>query len=73
MDEPYEIIGGKKVFTGPVELTGRQTAHIADAKVDYTTPDLDTEAEIIAAFNATNGKINAILAVLEKLGPVASA
>jgi len=73
MDEPYEIIGGKKVFTDLVELTGRQTAHIAAAKVDYGTGNLDAESEIIAAFNTTNGKINAILAVLEKLGPIASA
>jgi len=73
MDEPYEIIGGKKVFTHPVEFIGRQTAHIADAKVNYATPDLDTEAEVIVAVNATNVKINAILAVLEKLGPIASA
>jgi len=72
MDEPYEVIGGKKVFVGHVELTGRQTAHIADAKVNYTTLDLDTEAEIIAAFNTTNGKINSILAVLERLGAIAS-
>lgn len=40
-------------------------AHIADAKTDYTTGDLDTEAEIISALNATNGKINSMLAVLE--------
>lgn len=40
-------------------------AHIADANVAYTTGNLDTEAEIIAAFNATNGKINDIIAVLE--------
>jgi hypothetical protein len=73
MDEPYEIVGGKKVFTGAVEFTSRQTAHIADATVNYVTPGLDTEAEIIVAFNATNGKINAILAVLERLGFVASA
>ena len=36
----------------------------ADAKADYTTGDLDIEAEIIAAINATNTKINAILAKL---------
>ena len=73
MDEPYETIGGKKVFTHPVELIGRQTAHIADAKTDYTTGNLDAESEIITAFNTTNGKINSILAALEKLGIVASA
>lgn len=42
--------------------------HIADAKVNYATPDLDTEAEIITAFNTTNGKINSILAILENAG-----
>lgn len=47
-------------------------AHEADAKTDYTTGDLDTEAEIIAAFNATNGKINSIIAKLEALGLLAS-
>jgi hypothetical protein len=72
MDEPYEIIGGKKVFIHPVELIGRQTAHIDDLKTDYATPDLDTEAEVIAAVNATNVAVNAVLAVLEKLGTVAS-
>lgn len=72
MDEPYETIGGKKVFTHPVELIGRQTAHIADAKVNYTTGNLDAESEIITAFNATNTTLNAVLAVLEKLGAVAS-
>lgn len=42
--------------------------HIADAKVDYTTGDLDLEAEIIAAVNTTNGKINTVIAALETLG-----
>ncbi len=50
-----------------------QQAHIADAKVNYTTGDLDTEAELITAFNTTNGKINAILAALEAAGALASA
>lgn len=49
-----------------------QQAHIANAKTDYTAGDLDTEAEIIAAFNTTNGKINAILAALEAAGILAS-
>ncbi|MHB8071552.1 MAG: hypothetical protein ACYDHF_06335 [Candidatus Cryosericum sp.] len=55
--------------TGKLALFGGagavQQNHIADAKTDYTTGDLDIEAEIIAAINTTNGKINAILAVLE--------
>jgi len=40
----------------------------ADLKTDYTAGDLDTEAEIITAINATNTKINAIIAKLEALG-----
>ena len=51
---------------------GTQGAHVADAKVDYTTGNLDAEAEIIAAVNATNGKINSILAILEEFGLLAS-
>lgn len=48
----------------------RSTA-VTDAKVDYTTGDLDIEAEIIAAFNTTNGKINSLIAALEKAGILA--
>jgi len=54
-------------------LIGDQQVHIADANVAYTTGDLDIEAEVIAAFNTTNGKINSILAVLEAHGLVANA
>lgn len=50
----------------------KKGAHIADAKVDYTTGDLDTEAKLITAFNTTNGKINSILAVLEAANIMAS-
>jgi hypothetical protein len=49
-----------------------ESAHIADAKVDYTTGDLVTEADIIAAINATNTKINLILLVLETQGLTAT-
>lgn len=42
--------------------------HITDAKTDYTTGDLDTEAEYITAFNATNTSLNAILTALESAG-----
>lgn len=42
------------------------TSAIAAAKVDYTTGDLDTEAEIITAFNTTNGLINDLRALLNK-------
>jgi hypothetical protein len=57
---------------GSTVITVAEQAHIADAKVDYTTGDLDLEAEIIAAFNTTNGKINALLAALESAGVLAS-
>jgi hypothetical protein len=52
---------------------GVQVAKIADAKVDYATPDLDTEAEVIVAINATNAKINAIIDALEAFGIAATA
>ena len=49
-----------------------QQANIAAAKTDYTTGDLDTEAEIIAALNATNTKLNAILTILQNNGLMAA-
>lgn len=57
----------------PVATTnGRLTdltaqTHEADAKVDYTTGDLDSESEIVTAINATNTKLNSILTKLENL------
>ena len=42
-----------------------QAATVAAAKVDYTTGDLDAEAEIIAATNATNTKLNSVIAALK--------
>lgn len=58
---------------GAMVASGTQHAHVVDAKVNYTTLDLDTEAEIITALNATNTKINSILAALEAFGINASA
>lgn len=57
---------------GKITADGTQASHIADAKTDYAAGDLDTEDEIIAAINATNTKINAILAALEGVGILAS-
>ena len=37
-------------------------------KADYTTLDLDTEAEIIAALNASNAGFNTLLAKLRTHG-----
>ena len=53
---------------GAVKANGTQADHIADAKTDYSAGDLDTESEIIAAINATNTAINAILDALEGAG-----
>ena len=64
--DPIKPTAGDKIANG---TTG---SHIADAKVNYTTGDLDAEAEIIAAFNTTNGKINSILAILEEFKLLAS-
>lgn len=47
--------------------------NITAAKTDYTTGDLDTEAEIISAINTLNGKINSILTGLKLLGLFKSA
>ena len=47
-------------------------AHVADAKTDYTAGNLDSEAEIIVAVNATNTKLNAILVALETGGLAAT-
>jgi len=48
------------------------SAHIADQKTTYTDTgdehDLDTDARRVAAMNATNTAINAILLALETAG-----
>lgn len=66
--------GGEiKIETGgKITANGTQHVHVADLKVDYTTGDLDTEAEIIAALNATNTAINTILAILQGIAAVAA-
>lgn len=56
-----------------ITANGTQAAAIANAKVDYTTGDLDAEAEIIAAINTTNGKLNLALAAMRGAGVIASA
>lgn len=45
-----------------------QPTGVAAQKVNYATPDLDTEAEIITAFNTTNAAINTIRTALNALG-----
>ncbi len=67
------VIGGElNIDGGTITAAGTQAATIADQKVDYETPDLDTEAEIIVAFNTTNAAINSIIAALKGAGIIAS-
>ena len=54
-----------------VPASGTQAVNIAAVTTDYATPGLDTEAEIIVAFNATNTKLNAIITALEGVGILA--
>jgi hypothetical protein len=49
-------------------IEGGRQSNISVLKTDYETGDLDAEEEVIAAFNATNAKINAIVAALENYG-----
>jgi len=51
-----------------VQVVGPQAASQADLKADYTTGGLDTEAEIIAAINATNAGFNTLLAKIRAHG-----
>jgi hypothetical protein len=60
-------IAPTKLLVCPGRMALEQ-AHITDAKTDYTTGDLDSEAEVIAAVNATNTAINSILVRLEQAG-----
>jgi len=59
--------------TGPItvagtQVVGAQATAQANLKADYTTGDLDSEAEIIAAINATNAGFNTLLAKLRTHG-----
>jgi len=53
---------------GANQVVGAQATSQADLKADYTTGGLDTEAEIIAAINATNAGFNTLLAKLRTHG-----
>jgi hypothetical protein len=57
---------------GDHQVVGAQQALITSAKVDYAAGDLDAEAEIIIAINATNTTINSILAALRTHGLIAT-
>lgn len=77
------MVGNLRVEKITPLATGTQPATIADITANlneaYATPGLDTEAEVIAAFNTTNAKVNAlitafntVLARLEAIGINAS-
>lgn len=71
----YRKQGGDELVVatgGKITANGTQASAIAAAKVDYTTGDLDTEAEIIAALNAANVKLNSALTALAGVGIIAT-
>lgn len=61
--------GGAWVIGGQLlPATEVQPTHVTALKTNYTTGDLDTEAEIITAINAQNVRINLIMSALEGVG-----
>jgi len=49
-------------------IEGNRQSHIGVLTTNYSTGDLDTEAKMIVALNATNSKINSIVSALESYG-----
>lgn len=62
----------KLASSGAKVPSGTQVVNTAATKTNYTTGDLDVEAEIIAAINATNVSVNAILTALVAFGIMAA-
>lgn len=58
---------------GKITADGTQAAAVTALKTTYTTGNLDTEAEIITALNATNTAVNAIITALNGAGILAAA
>lgn len=75
---PVGTIGpsGHVSFVGAIGMFGAaptvQASAITLLSTTYTTGDLDTESEIIAAINATNAAVNALIEVARALGHVAT-
>jgi hypothetical protein len=69
------ILDGAEVTTAELNLLkdATQAANIVALEEAYEVGELDSEAKIITALNATNAAINDILAALEGFGVVASA
>ena len=51
---------------------GTQASTIAALEAAYETPELDTEAKLIVAINATNTALNAVIAALKGVGIIAT-
>jgi len=66
------IASGKVVKVNAIQVVGAQAAAQDNLKADYTTGNLDTEAEIIAALNATNAAFNTLLAKQRTHGLIAT-
>lgn len=60
------------ILANPTVQLAAKAAHIADLPVDFTddggAKDLDTDAKRVAAQNATNTAVNAVVAALEAVG-----
>jgi hypothetical protein len=72
MGGDVDLATGKVVKVAGTQVVGARALAEADAKSDYTTGDLDSEAEVISAVNATNTKINNLLAKLRTHGLIAT-
>lgn len=72
--EVYMTDGGDELVIasgGKITADGTQASHIADATADYTGTDITTDNLVATAINATNTKLNSILAALEGVGILA--
>ena len=72
--------GDKTVIAGSLDMktgakvlaNGTQASAITNATANYTTGGLDTEAKLITAINAANGKLNSVLVALRNAGIIVS-
>jgi len=70
----YMTDGGDELVVADGKITndGTQASAVADATVNYTGTNLTTDNLVAGAINATNTKINSIIAALEGVGILAS-
>jgi hypothetical protein len=70
----YMADGGDEMVVadgGKITADGTQASAVADATVNYTGTNLTTDNLVAGAINATNTKINSIIAALEGVGILA--